>query len=408
MATKPFLPATRLSPSSLSSQPGGADEQRGSGGDGQSSPLRHGRGIVPVQGAGSPSRRPSRGRHDRARDAVPRVALAGDRHHRLARRGAQRRGRLQPAGQRRRPARGTAPGPRSKPSSGRASAGTAPASVSATSPRPRVARHHGQRAAGGRLGGDHPERLGERARHDHRLGGGEQVGELGVVEPAGPHHPVERRRRTRPARVVEEGGEVGRAPARSRRASRARRRGRRAARSAASRSSPSRNAPKPTITSCASGTRAEHQRPGGEQQVDPLGGDQLADEDHQAVAPARSRAARGRRQPGRGRTTSRRAPPCHRRPRPPRGPAPASARPAPRRVRLARGELARCRRRAGRAASGASSSGSPIAAHRLSAVWREPTSTRARARQPLAGVREEAPGCGLTVYSSAEPWTLTA
>jgi hypothetical protein len=56
----------------------------------------------------------------------------------------------------------------------------------------------------------------------------------------------------------------------------------------------------------------------------------------------------------------------------------------------------------------ASSSGSSIAAHRLSPVWREPTSTaRARARPSRAYGRKRS-GFGFTVYSSAEPWTLTA
>ena len=68
----------------------------------------------------------------------------------------------------------------------------------------------------------------------------------------------------------------------------------------------------------------------------------------------------------------------------------ASSRPRRAASRLARAELARCRRPAGRASCGASSSGSSIAAHRLSAVWREPTSTAAGAREALAGVREEA------------------
>jgi hypothetical protein len=51
-------------------------------------------------------------------------------------------------------------------------------------------RHHGQRPAGGRLGGDHPERLRERAGHDHRVCRGEQIGEFAVIEPAGPDDPV--------------------------------------------------------------------------------------------------------------------------------------------------------------------------------------------------------------------------
>src|SRR5207247_5079181 len=51
--------------------------------------------------------------------------------------------------------------------------------------------------------------------------------------------------------------------------------------------------------------------------------------------------------------------------------------------------------------------GSPIVAHRLSAVWREPTSTpHARARPSTANGRNR--GNGLTTYSSALPWILTA
>ncbi len=51
---------------------------------------------------------------------------------------------------------------------------------------------------------------------------------------------------------------------------------------------------------------------------------------------------------------------------------------------------------------------SSIAAHRLSAVWREPTRTvRARSRPSRAAGRNRA-GSRLTVYSSALPWTFTA
>ena len=139
----------------------------------------------------------------------------------------------------------------------------AAASARATSAMPEWPATTGQRAAGGRLGGDHAERLGERARHRHRLRGGQHVGELLVLEPAGPVHAVgsrrgggagsaavardRARRGTRPARA---------APRRPRRAARARRRGRRArARPRAARAR-SRNAPKPTTSSRASGTRA--------------------------------------------------------------------------------------------------------------------------------------------------------
>ena len=94
------------------------------------------------------------------------------------------------------------------------------------------------------------------------------------------------------AERVEERGELGQRARRPRRAAPARRRGRRATRSAASRSSRSRNAPKPTTTSRASGTRREHERPRREQQVDALGGDQLADEDDDPVARGVERAER--------------------------------------------------------------------------------------------------------------------
>ena len=56
----------------------------------------------------------------------------------------------------------------------------------------------------------------------------------------------------------------------------------------------------------------------------------------------------------------------------------------------------------------AGSSGSSIAAQSDSAVWREPTRTvRARASPSRAAGRKRS-GCGLTAYSSALPWILTA
>ncbi len=56
----------------------------------------------------------------------------------------------------------------------------------------------------------------------------------------------------------------------------------------------------------------------------------------------------------------------------------------------------------------ASRPGSSIAAHRLSAVWREPTSTARAGASPSRAYGRKRSGFGLTVYSSAEPWTLTA
>ena len=65
-----------------------------------------------------------------------------------------------------------------------ASAGIAPREHRADLGEARVRRADRHRAACRRLGGDHPERLGKRARHDHRLAGGEQIGELLVLESA--------------------------------------------------------------------------------------------------------------------------------------------------------------------------------------------------------------------------------
>ncbi len=47
-----------------------------------------------------------------------------------------------------------------------------------------------QRPAGGGLGGDHAERLGERARHDQRLARGQQIRQLVVIQAAGEHDAV--------------------------------------------------------------------------------------------------------------------------------------------------------------------------------------------------------------------------
>ena len=56
----------------------------------------------------------------------------------------------------------------------------------------------------------------------------------------------------------------------------------------------------------------------------------------------------------------------------------------------------------------ASSPGSAIVSHRLSAVWREPTSTALAGARPSRARPTKRSGSGLTVYSSALPWTFTA
>ena len=121
----------------------------------------------------------------------------------------------------------TAPSSTGKDSRPATSAGTAAASASLTSARPGVGGADGQRAAGGRLGGDHPERLRERARHDQRLARRQQLGELLVLEAAGEHDALAQRaarrrgsaRAPRPREAVEEREQVAQRP-RARRPSR--------------------------------------------------------------------------------------------------------------------------------------------------------------------------------------------
>ena len=331
-----------------------------------------------------------------------------------------------------------------------------------------------QGAAGGGLGGDHAEGLGERARDRHRLGRGQQVGELGVVEPPGPGHAVAQALGRLAVGVVgarEEGvqlrqlaavlgaglggglevagGELVREPLqpgperpeaddqqpRPRLARRARA------------GTPPAAARRPWTRSACRRTRS---------------------------AGRRARRCRGRRRPrrrrGRTRRVARRRAPRRRRRREaraawrrraataasgdagrgrrggvpagggageaagPRAPAPARGAPVASAARrpqrrsdvgssAARRSLSasrpRCAASASRGAKRATSTpggprrvragsdGSSISAHRLSAVWREPTSTpRAPASPSTAkGLKR---GYGLTVYSSALPWILTA
>ena len=269
-----------------------------------------------------------------------------------------------------------------------------------------------QRAARGGLGGDHPERLRERARDRHRLGGGQQVGELVVVEPAGERDAVAQPGRRRAVAV---------GPARSRNAAscgssrpsspRVARRGvevaggerrREPLEPVAERPEPDDDEPRPRLA-------REHERPRGEQQLDALGRDQLADEDDQPVAGldgverrdrlARVAVERGAGSRGLGGGSAARARRAARRSR-------SAARPA-RAAAGSRGAKRSTSTPGGPSRVRPGSDGSSISAHRLSAVWREPTSTpRAPARPSTAYGRKR--GYGLTVYSSALPWILTA
>ena len=178
----------------------------------------------------------------------------------------------------------------------------------------------------------------------------------------------------------------GRAPAPAR--------ARRPARAAAIASRPSRKAPKPTTSRRARRHALQHQRPGREQQVGALADDQLADERHQRLPVPHSRQRRAR-PPGSlakalrlgalGLATPARAPA-----------RPARARHVGHRPAvLAGAEAGHVHAREGRAACGPAAAGRRSPAHRLSAVWREPTSTALRRRQALAREAEEALRFGL-------------
>ena len=265
---------------------------------------------------------------------------------------------------------------------------------------PGVAGDDRQRAAGGRLRGDHAERLGERARHRQRLGGGQHVGELLVLEPPGPVHARRASPRgggavgARPRRPerVEERGELGQlAPVLAAQRA-ARRRGRRAASAAASPSSPSRKRAEaddeqPRVGHArrarAARRRAAARRPWRRSACRrrPRSGRARGSSAPSAAAASRGRA--GERGGGRGVAPRSAAPPAPSRRRSARAQRARGPRAARLRRRAARS--GRRRRRAGRGASCPRSPGSSSAAHRLSAVWREPTSTPARAaRGPRA------------------------
>ena len=246
---------------------------------------------------------------------------------------------------------------------------------------------------------------------------GTSVGDLVVLEPAGEvdrcRRPRGRPRRSRPAASARKAREdperrLARPPssaAAARRRPRGRRRGRRRPSAGQSRAAPLAYAPKPTSSSRAPGCAGVDQRPGGEQQVDALGDDQLADEDDARAARPR-RTSRGSRRP-------------RRRASRPKAPGLGARRSSRRRA------SARERRAAGLGAAGAARSaststpgraepglrgqavGSSTASQRLSAVWREPTRTPARrVDRPRARRAGSARGAGspCTRGPSRGPW----
>ena len=246
-----------------------------------------------------------------------------------------------------------------------------------------MARHHGQRAARRGLGGDHPERLGERARArpSPRLAGSRSASSAWSSRPA---HTIRSARRRVALRRVARGTRAGTAA-----------RSPFSPRSVAA--APPRGPPASALQPLPERAEAddhqlgvrhplEHERPGGEQQVDALGGDQLAHEDDQAVLRARSWRAPRRPPPGRARRRSRGFP--------------AGAVASSRATRSLQARAGPHRARAG-GTRAMSTPGGPsfVRASRLGVVHRRPQALggvaradehRAGAREPLAGVREEA------------------
>ena len=114
-------------------------------------------------------------------------------------------------------------------------------------PHPGVVGRDRRHSAGGGLGGDHPEGLGEDARHHQRLRGRHHLGDLGVLQPAAD--------RDRARGVLAEARDLRlRAPLAGRRS--------------------------PPAAGARPGCRRQHRGPGRDQQVHALVPDQLADEQH--------------------------------------------------------------------------------------------------------------------------------
>ena len=358
------------------------------------------------------------GGDDRAGDAVPRVAGAGGLDDRLA--GRARAGppgpRASPRARRRAGAR--RPGRPRRTATARASPGRPRASVRATSPSPEWLATTGSAPQAAASAATIPNASGNvlvtaiasaagsrsassawssrpanatRSRRPRRRGA---VG-VGVVERSrnaascGSSRPSS-------ARVARGGGEVAGGELR-----------REPLEPLAERPEPDDQQPRPRLA-------REHERQRGQQQLDALGGDQLADEHDQPVARARRcrarppprrvagerghRSRRGRRVDlvgGRSRPRVSRARSRSRAPGP-RGPRPARA-----------ARSGRRRRPAGRGGCGPAATGRPS---RPTGSRRCGASRRARRGRPPGPRRANGRkrGYGLTVYSSALPWILTA
>ena len=290
---------------------------------------------------------------------------------------------------------------RRRPGRARTTASAAPApgpraaSVRATSPRPGVVGHDRQRAAGGRLGGDHPERLGERARAppSPRTAGSRSASSSWSRRPATADALGAARR----------GGAVGGGPLASRRArnaascgelrapsSRAGRRrrlqvagGQRGGERAPG---PSRNAPKPTTPAAPRARAASTSGQAASSSSTPLEAISLPTKTTRRSAGS-TVGERGRGLAGVAR--ERRAVPA--RPARARRPARRAARSRPARAASgSRGAKRSTSTPGGPSRVRAGSAGSSIAAHRLSAVWREPTSTPRAPASPSAAYGAEA------------------
>ena len=310
---------------------------------------------------------------------------------------------------------GTASSSTGKESQRAACAGTARGELLADLGQPRMRGADRQRAARRRLRGDHPEGLREGARHDQRLARGQQLGELLVIQAPGEDHALAAARRAcqvalappRPAgrRGTRAGGASG--PARGPAAS-----------PSSARDRPARAAPRaPLEVACARAPSSSARS------AIPVGAEA---DDHQPRPRPRSstsgQAASSRSTPlltislptnatERSRSGSRRASAaaaapgsrCERAARAATGvagsaPGSRSARACQtarggRRARAA-GTLARPRP-AGPDGCARAARVLASARHRLSAVWREPTSTPARRRRPSRAKPEEALGLGL-------------
>ena len=157
-------------------------------------------------------------------------------------------------------------------------------------------------------------------------------------------------------------------------------------RSRARPSSAARNAPNPTIRSRARGSRASTSGHAASSSSTPLDAISLPTNTTSAVAGRDRRQRRGRLAGRAGERAARRPRPAR---RPRRGAACRRSRPVARGIRARAARSARRRRPAGPRRVRSSTDGSPIAAHRLSAVWREPTRIPRAPARPSHGVRHE-------------------